>query len=288
EFNQRAYELFARPLVQSMSNEFSAKLGRDFHPLRFQRWAISDLNPWLQWLGPAADMVRSQREAVSQEQPYRQVEAMVSELVSASLDYYRDIRDATSEAMFFQTYGNLFSLYLADSHEAKERRLAPPSDPRELPFVRDALASIAEGGYTEAVTRAAHLLGRHGEPLPLERLQLRAELLDEYKDLLPDIAGHEARRIRGEQEIICRYEPEQAVSSLPTLLRDPADRQRLITLLERLLADPRIQAAGITDGQRQMLTRIHGVLDEEPAKRLPTQPTRRARKAPGPETKSRT
>ena len=213
---------------------------------------------------------------------------MVSELVSASLDYYRDIRDATSEATFFQTYGSLFSLYLADRHEAKERRLAPPSDPRELPFVRDALASIAEGGYIEALTRTAYLLGRHGEPLPLERLQLKEELIHEYRDLLPDIPRDEARRIRGEQEIICRYEPEQAITSLPTLLREPEDRQRLVTLLERLLADPRIQAAGVTDAQRKMLARIHGVLGEEPAKLIPTQPKRRARKAPSPSGKSRT
>src|SRR5262245_49500467 len=50
EFNQRAYELFARPLVQSLSTDYSAKLSREFHPLRFQRWAVSDLNPRLWWL----------------------------------------------------------------------------------------------------------------------------------------------------------------------------------------------------------------------------------------------
>ena len=272
EFNQRAYELFARPLVQELSNELTAKLGRDFHPLRFQRWAISDLNPWLQWLGPAADLVKSQRQAASQEQPFRQVEAMVSELVSASLGFYRDIRDATSEAMFFQTYGNLFSLYLADKHEATERRLAPPSDPRELPFVRDALASIAEGGYTEALTRAAYLLARKGEPLPLVRLQLKEDLLAEYRDLLPDIPRDEARRIRGEQEIICRYEPEKAIASLPALLREPADRQRFLTLLQRLIADPRVQAMGPTDAQREMLASIRGVLGEGGGKLIPPLP----------------
>src|SRR5580765_1128328 len=37
EFNQRAYELFAQPLVQATSSESSAKLRRQFHPLRFQR-----------------------------------------------------------------------------------------------------------------------------------------------------------------------------------------------------------------------------------------------------------
>ena len=186
EFNQRAYELFARPLVQTLSNDLTAKLGREFHPLRFQRWALSDLNPWLQWLGPAADQVRSQRQTTSPDQPFRQAEAMVAELVSASLDYYRDVRDATSEAMFFQTYGNLFSFYLADKHEADERRLAPPGDPRELPFVHEALASIGEGGYPEALTRAGYLLARHGEPLPLARLEIKEELLKEYRDLLPE------------------------------------------------------------------------------------------------------
>jgi pimeloyl-ACP methyl ester carboxylesterase len=262
ELNQRAYELFARPLVQQMSNELTAELGRDFHPMRFQRWAVSDLNPWLEWLGPAADLIRSQRRATSPEQTFRRVETMVAELVGASLDYYRDIRDATSEALFFQTYGNLFSLYLADKHKAEERRLAPPSDPRQLPFVREALASIAEGGYPEALTRAGYLLARHGEPLPLARLELKEKLLEEYGDILPDLPRDEARRIRGEQEIICRYEPEKAIASLPELLRDPADRVRFLTLLKRIVTDPRIQAAGATDGQREMLSRIRGVLGE--------------------------
>jgi pimeloyl-ACP methyl ester carboxylesterase len=61
EFNQRAYELFAQPFVQSMSNEWSARLLREFHPLRFQHWAISNMNPWLSWLAPTAQAVRTSR-----------------------------------------------------------------------------------------------------------------------------------------------------------------------------------------------------------------------------------
>ena len=61
EFNQRAYELFAQPFVQSMSNELTAKIRRQFHPLRAQRWAFSDLNPWLAWVAPAAEAVRAMR-----------------------------------------------------------------------------------------------------------------------------------------------------------------------------------------------------------------------------------
>ena len=83
EFNQRAYELFGRPLVQALANEYGAKLSRVFHPLRLQRWAFSDLNPWLWWLAPAAQAVKAQRQALAPDHPARQAESMVSELTSA-------------------------------------------------------------------------------------------------------------------------------------------------------------------------------------------------------------
>jgi pimeloyl-ACP methyl ester carboxylesterase len=265
EFTQRAYELFAQPAVQAMANEFTAKLSRQLHPLRAQRWAVSDLNPWLTWLGPAAQMVKAQRKALAADAPLRKWEKMNSEVISASLDYYREIRDATSEAAFFQTYGNVFSLYLADKHEAEELAESV-ADPRELPVVKEALASIEEGGYAEAITRVAALLARRGEPLPLARFALKKELVEEYGDLLPKLAPHEWRRIRGEQEIIVRYEPERALATLPLLLADPADRERLITLARRLLADERVQRTKALPEQVAMLKAIAEVLHVEPAK----------------------
>src|SRR5262249_50685117 len=153
-----------QPLVQSMSNEFTAKLRRQFHPLRFQRWAISDLNPWLAWLGPAAKMVKENRASTDGDNSIRAVERAASSAISASLDYYRAVRDAASEASFFQTYGNVFSLYIADKREAEQKALLPIAEMRELPYVKEALASIADGGYPEALARVACLLARKGEP----------------------------------------------------------------------------------------------------------------------------
>ena len=263
EFNQRAYELFAQPLLQASANEFGAQLMRSFHPLRFSRWAVSDMNPWLAWLKPAADAVRAQRRPVSTDQPLRGAERAFSELVSASLDYYRDLRDAVSEAMFFLTYGNLFSLYLADKHQAEEAAHATPTDPRELPFVKRALAAIAEGGYPEALARVGYMLSRKGEPLPLERIERKQELIEEYRDLLPPITLEQARRIRGVQEIIVNYEPQRALETLPRLLSAPADRERFFALSERLVNDERVQQAKPTKDQLDMLARIRAVLGVE-------------------------
>lgn len=266
EFNQRAYELFGRPLVEALSNDYSATLSREFHPLRLQRWAISDLNPFLWWLAPAAQAVKAQRQALEPDDPARRVESMLSELTSASLDCYRALRDALGEAAFFQIYGNLFAFYLGDEREAE----APAElvEPRELPFVKKALASIDRGGYAEALARVAFLLAHKDEPLPLSRLQLAHELIEDYAELLPDVAPDEARRIEGEQEIISRYEPDKAVETLPMLLAKREDRERLLTLLERVLADERVQRIPPSVEQRAMLARIRGVLGSVAAGRL--------------------
>jgi pimeloyl-ACP methyl ester carboxylesterase len=262
EFNQRAYELFARPMVQAMSNEFSAELLRRFHPLRVQHWALSDLNPWLAWVGPAAEAVRQQRHDVEADHPLRQLEQIGSEIFSATLDLYRGMRDAATEATFFGIYANMYTMYLAGRQPAE---VQAPGEPRELPFVKEALASIAEGGYTEAVARAAYMLMRKDETLPLARLQTRDELAHDYAAYLPQIAQDQFRRIRGEQEIIAHYEPEQAIQSLPQLLADPADRKRLLTLLDKLMADQRVQATQPTERQLAMLGRIREVLGPPPA-----------------------
>jgi hypothetical protein len=259
EYNQRGYELLAQPTVQALSNDWSAQLLRQFHPLRVQHWAMSDLNPWFAWLGPAAQAVRDNRKAVGADQPLRKIEEIGGELVSASLDLYRAMRDATSEAAFFGVYANMFSMYLADKHQG-EARTAPVTEPRDLPYVKEALASIAQGGYAEALARTAVLLMRRNEPLPLARLETIDELAREYAEFLPKVPREEARRVRGEQEIIARYEPEQAVLSLPTLLKDTADRLKLLTLLDKLIADPRVQAVQPTQEQVAMLERIRSVL----------------------------
>ena len=264
EFNQRAYELFGRPLVKAMSNEYSAKLARLMHPLRMQRWAFSDLNPLLCWLAPAAQAVKANRQALAVDDPARKVESLASELVSASLDCQRGLRDAVGEASFFQIYGNLSAFYFSAEREAA---LAQPAVPdRELSFVKKALASIDKGGYPEALARVGFLMAHEDGPLPLSRLELARDLLDDYRDLLPELPRDQVRRIAGEQEIIARYEPERAVETLPALLSDRKQRDRLLTLLDRVLADPRVQRIEPTPRQRAVLAKIRRVLG--PVRRL--------------------
>jgi pimeloyl-ACP methyl ester carboxylesterase len=271
DFNQRAYELFARPLVQAMSNEFTAQLLREFHPLRMQNWMVSGLNPWLSWLQPAAEAVRASRQAVDEQHPLRQGEHVGAEMLSASLDFYRAVRDAATEAGFFGTYANLFGLFeAAKPAETHEEAAAP------MPDARPGQDQLTQGGYTEAVARVAYLLTRKDEPLPLSRLEMRQELATDYADYLPEMPLEEWRRVRGEQEVIARHEPEEAVASLPALLGNGSNRVRLLELLDRLMSDRRVLGSAPTAGQRAMHARIRDVL-QTPPPRARRRPASRAR-----------
>jgi hypothetical protein len=284
DFNQRAYELFLQPIVQAASGEYAGKLLRQFHPLRAQRWALSDLNPWLAWVAPSADMVRAKRAPAAPDNAVKKVEKTASTAISASLDYYRAMRDATSEAAFFLTYGNVFSLYVADKRDAKVDGVA---EPRDLPFVQEALASMGEGGYPEALARVACLLARKGEPMLLSKLRMKQELMRDYKALLPDMPADQWRRVRGEQEIIVRYAPDEALAALPKLLQRSEDRARLVTLVRAVLNDERVQRAKPSAEQLEMIEHIGATLDVVPraaaarknAARPSPRKTRNARRA---------
>ncbi|MCG2594295.1 DUF3141 domain-containing protein [Ramlibacter sp. XY19] len=260
DFLQRGYELFARPMVQAMATEQSAAMMRAFHPLRFQNWALSHFNPFMAALEPVAQQVRANRKPVEEAQPLRKLEHANAEIYSAMLDHYRGVRDALTEAGFFSTYANLVKPGKPQVHGDGGSLPATAADARALPIVRDALASMDHGGYVEALARVAFLLMRQGEPLPLSRLELKDDLVPDYEDYLPGMSPHDWRRIRGEQEIIARYEPEQALATLPLLLDEGSDRERLVALLDKLLADKRVQATPPSAPQVAMLARIRKVL----------------------------
>ncbi|MFN9032050.1 MAG: DUF3141 domain-containing protein [Betaproteobacteria bacterium] len=276
EFNQRAYELFMQPMVQATANEYTAKLQQQLHPLRWQRWALSDLNPMLAWVGAAAQAVRAQRRPVNEDNVALKLEKANAAAISAWLEYVRALRDATSEAQFFMTYASVFSLYVADKAEAEAAANPPVAEGRELPFVKEALASIAEGGYAEALARVACLMARKGEPLLLSRLALRQQLMKDYGDLLPDLGADEWRRVRGEQDLIVRYEPEQALATLPQLLRSPADRDRLARLMRRVLADQRVD---LSAHQLALLDMVGNAAENKPDNRPDNRPAVRAGKS---------
>jgi pimeloyl-ACP methyl ester carboxylesterase len=252
--SERAYSLFVRPFIRPLVNDGMAELGRAFHPLRWQRWALSDLNPWLWPLPALASLVKAGRREAPSDNAGRRAEKAASDMIAAGLNLYRDLRDAAMEALFFQTYGPPVALGVVE--RPASQALPAVSDPRELPLVKDALAAIGTGGYPDALALIGALIGKGTGRIPLARLEMVDRLVRGDKKL-SRLPAEALRRIKAEQAVIAELEPDRALHSLPKLLADPADRRRALEVLEAVIAE-----VEPTPEQRAMLDRVRAALGD--------------------------
>jgi pimeloyl-ACP methyl ester carboxylesterase len=256
--NEKAYSLFGRPVVKSMVNEKTAELGRNLHPLRVQRWIFSDLNPIMWPVGLMASKVEADRKPASKDNPFRKLEEMGSEMITASWNFYRDMRDADSESAFFRIYGSMIALGASGDVKTGLQPLQQP-DPRELPFVKEALAQIEKGGYPEAIARISSLVGRFAGTIPLLRLEKAEEIVRSDK-VLSKLTEYQKRNLRSEAEVMALLEPEFTLHALPKLLANKEERERAMSILEwgGTLED-------LTKEQQDMIGKITAVLSAKEA-----------------------
>ena len=277
ELGERAYSLLVRPFVQDLTPEWFAKALRDFHPLRVQYWAISDKNPLLWPLPHLATMAKAGRRPRSPDNDHVRAESLLSDLIAAQLDLYRDLRDAASEAAFFHVYGNLLSLQMADERE--EMRRKGKFDPRTIPAVREVLDTLDEGSAVEGLARIAMLIGKAGSGhRRLSQMRTTREILSPDGQIA-HLSEDERRRLLQEETIVVEFEPERAKRSLPNLLRSATERRRAHALLDWTEAQP-----GLEERQRRLAAELRALLPlagargkAAPAKRTAKRKPARAR-----------
>ena len=277
ELNERAYELLLRPAIREATSEWMAKLTREWHPLRASNWMFSDRNPALAWLPFAAALAQTYRHPRSDANYGRNVEHLVAECVSAALDLYRDLRDAGSEAAFYEVYGNMWSLQMADQRADIRRQTR--FDPRAVPAVRQVLDELDHGGLTEAVIRAGMLIAKAGSGVrKLAQMEHTRELLAPT-GILKGLTEDELRRLLHEETIVVEFEPLQAKRSLPRLARTAGERRKLHALFDSLET-----AAVVDERQRALIADLRQSLpvpERVPAQRHPAlrgRPSRRKSK----------
>ena len=253
ELTERAYELLVRPAVRDAVPEWLARMLRELHPLRAQRWMLSDRNPFLAGVPAAAAMARAWRQPRTEGNAGRRAERLGSTVVSASLDLYRDLRDAASEAAFFQIYGNMMSLQMADQRAAIRRQTR--FDPRAVPAVRQVLDDLDRGGLPEAIVRAGLLVAKAGGGKRRLAQMESVRVLLEPTGVLEDVSEDDFRRVLHDEAIIVEFEPLEAKRTLPRLVASAADRRKLHGLLDALADDPHLG-----DRQRDLVDELRSMI----------------------------
>jgi hypothetical protein len=222
-------------------------------------------------------MARASRQPRGEQTAPRNAETLAGELVSASLDLYRDLRDATAEAAFFQVYGNMLSLNVADQQKAIRR--AAKFDPRSLPAVRQVLDTLEQGSAVEGFVRIALLMAKAGSGKRKLAQMERVRELIAPAHIFDGVTEDEFRRLMHEETIVVEFEPERAKRALPKLLRLAGDRRHAHELLDVMAAQPQVR-----DQQRVLAQELKALLPLSAAARaapprVPTTKRARVRRA---------
>ena len=254
-----AYELFARPFVRAMVTQGFADAMVASHPMRTQRLAFSDRNPLMAPVSSLAKLVKGRRKQASEENPFLAVERLSADLVESNLDLFRDVRDTFVELGFYGVWASPWFRDIHGQHSgAEENRLHPEEleiTLRESPEVLRAIENIESGGYASALVRMLVLIADSSDQIRRTRLERTEELLrttEPFASIGPRIRN----RILREQTLLCEFEPEAALATLPRLLPERPERERAYhTLIE--VAGP---VEEMSDAIRGRLARIHDVL----------------------------
>jgi len=123
EMNDRLYNTYVSPWVRMFSNEVTAEIIRQLHPLRVNKYIFSErVNPFMLIFKAASPVVKTERRPVSPDNPFLSMEKNISDWMVTILDSYQNIRDHFDEALFFTLYENPWMKILLPEAPTPENR----------------------------------------------------------------------------------------------------------------------------------------------------------------------
>lgn len=255
-FNDQFYRTFFSPWVRMMTTEASAKMMRLFHPLRMQRYMISDMNPLFRPVGWWANCIKAFRKPAASDNSFSKWEKLFSESVTTMLNEYRDTRDTALEGLFQSLYDNMWMKTLFRE---------PPNVEVPKPGIREKtedevereLWSVAmeKGGFVEAVVRIAVAVMGINRVLDKRQLDV-AEQIIRVNRRLRRVRPADYKRMVKEQSAIIEKDLDMALKTLITLIPEKADREEAFEIANSVAtADMKLDA-----DESRLLESIKGIL----------------------------
>ncbi|MEM9101691.1 MAG: DUF3141 domain-containing protein [Pseudomonadota bacterium] len=234
EVNQRAYEKYFQPFLSLLGMWGNNDFYRGLHPLRLQRTVFSNKNPILMGVERVSQYLNKVIPSVNQENALRKCEKAMSDTWTNQLDGIRDYRDAMIEATCFQVFSNIYSFAYEAFDQKATRAHRVYKGELKTALIEDALSRANEGGYAAAVSRIALLLYRADMPVLGDGLKIKKSFMNAYTHLIPALSMEERNKIRGLQNIIIKHDKEKAIQTLPNLLKNIEDRDKLMSFINLL------------------------------------------------------
>jgi predicted flap endonuclease-1-like 5' DNA nuclease/pimeloyl-ACP methyl ester carboxylesterase len=232
ETGAELYNLTLRPLVRGVVSEQSAKAFFAMRPLRIERMMFSDKNPMMKGVAESAEKARAERVHLAEDNHFRVAEKLISNQIEQSLNFYRDIRDASQEFWFHSVFGSPI-MRMIGAKDIESRQLAANTNAKLHPAVQAALASINTGNEAEGMVRMLQLLSEARGYTRRSRLERELELF-EQEEPFKSMDGRERAKLIHQQALIVQFAPEEAKASLPKLLNTQDERRRALDFVMRI------------------------------------------------------
>ena len=230
EINQGLYNTFASPVVKAMSNEAMARFTRDTNPARLERWAFSDLNPFMWWVRPMAEAVRANRQPIAPDNPFLKAEQKVSGQIEDGLDRYRDVRDDLMERVFKGLYESPWlaaAVGIEPGFHSKRGARSASWEREELKRLKrqDVESWMENGSLADAWARLVLYLRPEGKGVDERPFNMVRRLIEETRpEHMPSLAVLKGAVKR--QAFVLALDEERAIAALPKLAPDLQLRRR--------------------------------------------------------------
>jgi pimeloyl-ACP methyl ester carboxylesterase len=262
ETYDKLYRTYLRPWVKLFTNEQTAEMLRQMHPLRYTRYSVSDYNPFLLPIKYLAPLAAENRQTAEPDNMFLQLEKNFSAAVESSLNLYRDLRDDYIEFWFKFIYGNplinsWFKKTGAEPESAKEQEKVKKNVEKLIKEDRKVwLAAMDKGGFPEGVMRIMLAAANADRKLDRTEFTLVEEIGRTHKKI-KKLTSVELKKIAKEQSRILQTDEAKAIASLPILLHNKTDRKDAYKIAKEI-----IKADGVlADEERMILKDIKRVLE---------------------------
>jgi hypothetical protein len=247
EINLALYRTYAQPFVRALANPQLAEWMRKLHPLRITYEVFSDANPMMALLAPTANWVREHRSQPAADNPLIAWQENLSKQIVASLDAWRDARDALAERTFFGIYSSPALQAAVGVDPASTQPLRRPAkNPMHQELLRKRVAElkshIPTGSVLEAIVRALLYVGMGRGAVDERGFEIVRRIRREHEQSMP---LSDFKALVREQFYMLLIDQEAALSAIPAMLpNDRTIRQQALDLIKRVLS-----ARGLFDAE---------------------------------------
>jgi len=262
EINLGLYRKLLQPFVQAIASDQTFESLDKLNPSRLPFELFSDRNPLMRQIAELAEQVRQQRRPCSPDNPFLQVQAMISEGIISALKAWGDLRDRTLEQIFLAVYSAPLLQALLGMHATDESpRPQPGIEPERIAFIQERIAElkarIAEGGALEAAIRSLLYIGLAGRCVDERAFNQLRLMRNEHGGL----TLQEFKRLVREQFFALMLDQEGALAAIPKMI--PADADTRAKMMGAILAV--VTATGdVTGEQAERLARIEAFWGQSP------------------------